>query len=257
VTRAADTLRTVAAVALIVPWACATRSKPAQSEPRTTQPSTFASLVSNPGAPAGTVAAIEISPAQAGLWRYEWIAGRNRGAALFRREATSEHGAQWVDIEDGARATFWRVDAGGDIVMSAVIDHEEKALTLFDPPLLLWPRELGAGEERRAEAAMRVVNRDQPSQERERGRALRTVRSTGIATVQSPLGEILCTRLDVQFLADLRLARAETRTIVFVAEPLGVVLEQSLERVRVLGAFERKTDRVRLITAGPEPLGSP
>lgn len=174
--------------------------------------------------------------------------GRIVEELTMRREPTDVQGATLAIHEAERRAQFVRADENGDMVLVAVLDQKERALSRFDPPLVLAPAKLEPGETRRSEAAMRVVDRDRPSRQREAGRAVREVRYAGDQEIQTPRGRFLAKRMETRFEADLRMASVDERTVTFIVPELGIVAEQSRETVRVLGAFG-STDRRTLLRA--------
>jgi hypothetical protein len=127
----------------------------------------------------------------------------------IRREPTGEHGASMAIAEGDARVEFLARNESGEIALTAVIDRKEKALTLFDPPLIIAPRTLGPGETFHSEASMRVVDASNPEKQRERGKAKRSITYTTDAVIRTPRGDVQVAQIDIHFTAALRLADAE------------------------------------------------
>jgi hypothetical protein len=184
---------------------------------------------------------------------YEVVAGKNKGEArTFRRRAADQHGATFAEEIVGSRTEFLRRDAQGNIVMTAVIDEQNDALSLFDPPIVVMPAELHRGKPFESRSAMRVVDVRNPSKEKERGTAVRTIEYIGDRLLQAPFGKVATYQLNVTFIADLRLANAETQTTLYVAPEYGVVADQSSEKVTLFGALSSEEGTVAVLTSEPK-----
>ena len=183
---------------------------------------------------------------------YEVVAGEHAGSQRsFRRTLTDKFSANVADEYENARTEFLRLDEGGSVVMTAVIDVANKALTRFDPPLVVMPAQLQPGEVFASEASMRVLDAQNPSKEKERGSARRTVEYVGDRVLRTPFGEVHCHQLRVMFKADLRLADAETRSTLYIAREYGLVAEQWSESIKMLGALASEKGEVMLLVTEP------
>lgn len=175
--------------------------------------------------------------------------GNPETTIVIRASETDHHGAQ-VAIADGdRRVEFLKPLENGSIALTAVIERKDKALTLFEPPLVIAPASLQPGETFRSEAAMRVVALDDPGKQREKGTAKRTITYLGDAMIHHAGGEVRAAKLEIRFDADLRLANAEERTTLYVsrdASTPGVIAQESMEKITILGAFPRTTKRTLL-----------
>jgi hypothetical protein len=169
------------------------------------------------------------------------------------RSESSRFGASFVDAEGDRAETFWRLDEDGNVLMTAHIDHQQNALTHFEPPLLLWPAELRPNETVTGESGMRVVDSRNPRKLRETGRATRTIAYIGNQRLKTPYGEYVAQRLESRVIADLRLADADERTVRFIVPGVGVVAEQTIEEVKILGAFTTTTRRSIILAAPAVP----
>jgi hypothetical protein len=169
--------------------------------------------------------------------------GRETGRVTITREATTEHGAIFARREDSGRTQFVRTDDQGNIVMTAVLEPDDHALSLFDPPLVIAPAKLTADAPQVFKADMRVVDSKDTKKEREKGTATRTIRLLGQKKVRTPMGEFAALKIGIEFSADLKLAKATDHTIIFVVPGRGIVAEVSQENVKVLGAFGKSKHR--------------
>jgi len=169
--------------------------------------------------------------------------GQEAGRLTITNEATTEHGATFARREDSGRTQFVRADEQGNIVMTAVLEPDDHAISLFDPPLVIAPANLTSDAPQTSKAAMRVVDSKDPKKERENGTATRTIRLLGQKKVRTPMGEFTALKIGIDFSADLKLAKATDHTIIFVVPGRGIVAEVSQENVKVLGAFGKSKHR--------------
>ena len=199
-------------------------------------------------APSAAVTAEEIYPVGVGAWTYLITAGDGRGAqVVHRRQATERYGADWADRQGDRRVEFWRRDEAGNIVMPVVVDHADRAITLFEPPLIIAYRELGPGAARRQEVAMRVMDERRPTRLRHEGTAVRTVEYVDDQLLELPFGTVETRRLLITFTADLKMADAETTSTIWVARDLGTVVVQEKDTVRALGIPIRGSSRTMVL----------
>ena len=152
-------------------------------------------------------------------------------------ESGSEFGGSQARSNGESRVEYIKTDDQGRIVMSAVLDRDENALSEFNPPLLLMPAALSAGSRQSSESAMRVVDAENRSKLREAGRATRSIEYVSDYRVRTPSGEHIAKAIEVKFNADLRLADAQEHSTLFIVPGIGLIAEQSSETVKVFGAF--------------------
>ena len=172
--------------------------------------------------------------------------GQISNSILITRSATTEHGATTAVADGDARIEFLKHEDDGSIALTAVIDRKDNALTLFNPALVVAPATLQPGETFVSEAAMRVVALDNPTKQREKGSARRTLTYAADGRVRTPAGEFETARLEIHFTADLRFADADERTTLYVSrDPAdgGTLVQQSREKITILGAFPRESAR--------------
>ena len=196
------------------------------------------------------VEARDIYPLVSGEWSFAVTSGTGVGKHVaHRRQPTERFAARWINAEDGRRTEFWRLDKNENIVMPALIDHQEGAITFFNPPLVVAYRDLPAGVPKHQEVAMRVVDLANPVRERETGRARRTIEYVDDQMLKTPLGQFATKRLVVDFTADLRLAEAQTSSTLYVVTGLGSVVIEQVEVIKVLGIPTRRRGRTLVLSA--------
>lgn len=171
---------------------------------------------------------------------------------VYSGEPTDEHDAEFALAQGEARIEYWARDEAGDIIMPVTLDHDEKALTRFDPPLLIAPKTLQPGAPVEAESDMVVLDSRNPNQQRERGKAKRSIEYIDDQRIRTPLGEFRAQRIIVHFAADLRLADAENTTTYWLAPDLGIIARLREEEVRILGLI---STRKRSVSVLVEPRG--
>jgi hypothetical protein len=171
--------------------------------------------------------------------------GSHGGEVVLKRRETDRHGGGFSD-DEGQESEIWRVDAAGNVVLLAHHDGPEKAATHFRPPLVVMPPELRANQTFTSEAAMRVVDLNNPLKVREQGQARRAVAYMGDQRLRTARGEFTAQRLEIKFIADLKLADAEERTILFIVPGEGVVARQTEVTVKILGALSSTKRRTLL-----------
>lgn len=164
--------------------------------------------------------------------------GNQTSEIFVKRRATDRYGAT-VSDEAALESEFWRRDEQGNIVLLAHIDQQEKTVTHFRPPLIVMPPQLRSNDTFTSEAAMRIVNANNPMKVREQGQARRAVSYVGDQRLRTARGEFTARRLEIKFIADLRLAQAEERTIFYIVPGEGVVVRQTEVTVKILGALSK------------------
>ena len=185
--------------------------------------------------------------------------GRVEQELVRNRRRTDQFGATIADMEltfpEGKerRIQYWGVDSQGNVIMPAVVERDDNALSLFDPPLVVTVPTLQPGVTQTSTANIRVMNLRHPDRERESGTATRSVTYIGDQRIRTPMGEFVAKRIEVRFEADLRLATATERTVLYVVPDIGIVAEHTEERVRALGLFNRSSDRQLVMSELIEP----
>ncbi len=169
------------------------------------------------------------------------IGDRESAVIVIRREPTTLHGAAMAVHEGDRRVEYLTRLENGSIALTAAADLAENALTLFSPPLVIAPPMLDPGQTHESSAMMRVMALDDPSRQRERGRATRRMTAVADAVVDLSGRAISAVRIDIEFHADLRFADARERTTMIVSPMDGLLSIQSEETVTILGAFPRSS----------------
>jgi hypothetical protein len=174
------------------------------------------------------------------------LVGDDTIAARHAWTATEQLGARWVYAIGDERTQYLTENDSGDIVMTAAVDHPEKALTLFDPPLLMAPRSMAPGDRRESTSSMRVVDVRDQRKRREHGTCTRTIEYTERQRIRTPLGEFVAPRVDVTFHADLALADVKQTEHTWVMPGHGMIARQRTEDLRILGMVGKTTERTAL-----------
>ncbi len=193
----------------------------------------------------------DLCPTESGRREYRITRGDGAGSLLVeRRLSTPAQGATWIDDPRGARREFWRVDEDGDVVMPAVVDDADGAITIFDPPLVIAPAQLAPGLALRQEALMRVLRLDDPSQARESGTAVQTIEYSDLESLRTADGVVWAARVTITFKADLKMADAQTVTTLHVVPGRGPVVREWSEAVKALGITIRSARRTMVLERG-------
>jgi len=237
--------RAVAPIALFVLMLPACRTTPT-ADPTTTNVNaddTPGLTIIDRSEPAQSVTASEIYQAKEHTQRYRITAGDKDGAIVRRETAeTDRFGAGWVTVEtlldDGevVRATrYWSFTDDHAVVLHASIDHDDNAISLFKPPLIIAYPKLRPGDSMKQETRIRVVAEDDPVRGKERGTARQIAVCDGVYTMRTPIGEVTAHRIIIEFEADLSMADATERTEMYVSAEHGIVAERRTRSVKVLG----------------------
>ena len=182
------------------------------------------------------------------IYRIDASDGQDR-QIIYRRLRTERYKAAWVTHQGDERSEFWRLDESGNVVMPAVISQTDRAISLFKPPLIVAYNELAPGELRKQVVAMRVVDARNPTRQRETGTATQTIEYVDDQLIRTPIGEILTRRVIVNFKADLQFADAQTSSVLYVNDALGIVVQERLQLISVLGLSARRHAQTLLLTS--------
>jgi len=164
----------------------------------------------------------------------------------LRAEASDRFGATWRIVEGDLREQFCRVDDEGNVVLCAVIEHADRAISLFRPPLVVAYASLTPGATRTQEVAMRVVDRDRLQRLKEQGTTTQTITLVDEALLGLDGDERWASRIEVEFIARLRQAVVRRQSTVFVVPGRGVYVDESEKTIRVLGLIIRRDREVRV-----------
>ncbi len=171
-------------------------------------------------------------------------------------EVTERFQSEWKVVEGDDRDRFFRQDESGDILLAAVIEHGENAISLFNPPLVAAYHRLEPGESRTQDVAMKVVNLSNPSRLREFGRAQQTITYLEDCQIRLQWGTFAARRLSVIFDAELKLAQVHVETILYVVPGYGVLIEETKKTIKILGIIPKYEDSMRILI-GPDKAKRP
>lgn len=203
-------------------------------------------------AASGVITAAEAYPLRAGTWTWQVSLGDDAGQWIERRrEQTDEYDATWVETEGDGRREYWAHDADGNLVMTAVVEPADQAITFFTPPMIIAYSELAPDEPREQKVDMRVMDLVRPQRLKDRGIATRTVQYMDDQLIRTPLGTMPARRIEITFSADLGLARAENATTLLVFPSFGVVVQKREDRVSVVGVPFRHRDQTLVLRRLP------
>lgn len=156
----------------------------------------------------------------------------------------SSLGATIEDRWGDRRTYFLASNADGAAVMTGTTAHEDRATTLFEPPLGVAPATLTQGRPFDARSAMRVMDEHDLRTLRHRGRCERRIVLETSERIRTPMGEFDALRLRVEFSATLALATASDVVVLHVVPGLGVVAEEREEKITAIGFVNRSRRNV-------------
>ena len=201
----------VIAMSLLAAGCAAPRASDASLPEAMTRFEILGEIASEDAAPR-VISASELCPLQPGARVFIHAKDPERMLRIVTT-ATTEFGAEVAVKFGDTRTEYWRAEDDGGVTMPAVIDHDDDALSLFDPALLIAPVEIimfsGVPE---ATAAMRVVDSNRRDREKERGEARRSLTRHTDQRIRTPLGACDAIQVTAHFTADLRFAEANTWT---------------------------------------------
>ena len=201
--------------------------------------------------------------APAGVERTYLVLDGSRAGARVIQLATEVDGggrivAETVVGPDGVPRPSERmalVAREGGFALLEVETPEEDSRSLFAEGLPFAPRALAPGAASEGSSPMRVV-RISDGSSRAKGRAERSARIRGAATVELAGERLESIVVEVTFSANLDAARVRRTSELFVVPGRGVVAERWNERLVVLGLFPRSSgETVALV--GSVHVGSP
>ncbi len=194
-------------------------------------------ILSTSSAPFAVDATDQIAAMDANwTWQLVDANGRVTGDPVIATLAVSTelHGGMWmVPMIDGDRE-FLRRGNDGELLLVAVEAPNDKAISIFTPPLILAPRQMHMDEIFASSSSMRVDWIDDGG-ERDRGVGERTTRIVRAERIRTPLGEFQTMRVETKFEAVLRFAKAQRSTTLWIAAGIGPVAEEWHGRVTVMG----------------------
>ena len=115
---------------------------------------------------ADTVTASDVQSLTPGMETYLHLGqdGQVESNMVLKREPTDRFGATIAVSDNEGRTQFLRADEQGNIVMTAVIEEGDQAISLFDPPLIVAFRELACarqldGSRKREKVRSKLIER--------------------------------------------------------------------------------------------------
>ncbi len=203
-------------------------------------------------AASGIVSAAQSIQLREGTWAWQVTLGDGVGRWIERsRTRTDEYDAQWVETEGDGRREYFAHDDDGNLVLRVVVEPADRAITFFEPPMIVAYRELSPDGPREQTVNMRVMDMGRPTRVKERGVATRTVQYMDDQLITTPLGTMPTKRIEITFRANLGLARAENATTLLVYPSFGVVVEQREDTVRVMGVPFRHRNQTLVLRRLP------
>ncbi len=201
---------------------------------------------------AGTITPADMYPLRDGTWSWRVTSGDDSGRWVERRrEETDLYDATWLETQDGARREYWSRDDEGNLVMTAVVEPRDQAISFFDPPMVIAYNMLGPGESRQQQVKMRVMDLRRPERMKDQGLATRTVEYVDDRLIRTPLGTMPAKRVEISFRADLGLARAENATTLLIYPTFGIVVERREDTVTVVGIRLRHREQTLALVRMP------
>ena len=200
------------------------------------------------------VTADELVRAPGTVATYAVFEGNRKGAMIEQRiERRGEELvavemllAQGKPAEPSEEMRFSR-GTDGSLVLREVVTHAEKSASLFDDGLPFAAALSAPSSALEGESAMRVLTLPRRTP-RGSGRATRSLRLAGESTVFVGGEKLEASVLDLIFDIELDVAKAHVTARLYVAEGRGVVAEERMEEVRVLGIFPRRTVECTVLT---------
>lgn len=175
--------------------------------------------------------------------------GATTGESMLMRTLPSPADPAVTLVEEGDAQTLHLTGVGGPMIAMTRTDaHREGSVSRFEPALLVGRAEIMPGSTVEGTASMIVNSMEGAGRERDRGTATRRLQSVSDETIRTPLGELQCTRVEIEFRATLRFAEATVRTTRWIVPGVGPVAEQEHERILVLGLIPRDSTRVMVRT---------
>lgn len=197
----------------------------------------FEVIGSSPAAADLALGAATLEPIAAGTARWQVLGG---GEVPVTTAITPDGATR---SEPKAVRTLSRAADGG-VLLDAQTDAADGTTTRFDPPILLAPGVLRAGEEPASGAA--VITERGELRDRE-GSAQRSMRIAAVDRVRTPLGEFDAVRVDSVFSMKMKYASLRRESSTWVRPGSGPVAVRSEERILVMGVVPRRTSETRVL----------
>ncbi|MDZ4753218.1 MAG: hypothetical protein SGJ11_01820 [Phycisphaerae bacterium] len=158
-------------------------------------------------------------------------------------QPSQQPGVSFTTATADLETAHWSYREDGSVALVAVDSHPDNATSVFDPPLLLAPRQLNADDEIRSEARMKVVGISNPASVRDRGTGTRTVRYVRDEEAVWRGAPTRAKVVEVEFVATLGTAKAERHSTLWIVPGEGVVAERWSETITILKLFTKKNSQ--------------
>jgi len=170
----------------------------------------------------------------------------------FVASSSSKHGAEY-EVAEGPDQTLYLVGVDEQRpAMVASLSKRDEAVSRFEPALAMGVPQLGAGESVEGNSEMVVLSSKALMKQRDKGTAARRLAYTRDETIRTASGERACRRVEVDFKAELGMAKATVHSVRWVEPGVGPIAEERREKIVVLGLVptERRRVIVRALPGG-------
>lgn len=170
------------------------------------------------------------------LRRYRVVAGNDgrESMTVLISAIDSSDNPSWSTEDSAGRIAILTPLDDGSWITARAEDLSHSATTQYDPPIAVLPAALDPNQPTTIRAAVRVVSRDDPAMQMDRGTCEQTIRYEAVQRLRTPAGTFDCHRLRVDYTADLNLAKVHQQSWRFLSPDVGLVAEVSNEQVTAL-----------------------
>jgi hypothetical protein len=131
----------------------------------------------------------------------------------------------------------------GSLATLREVNRADRVIVDFDPPLVVYPAHLAAGEALEQKFRMIVHPIKDETKVQQQGDAKQTIRYEGHERIQTPLGVLDSFKMVATLEADLGGPQVLNETQEWLAPGIGVVASKEKERTTLLGVRVRANDR--------------
>lgn len=191
--------------------------------------------------PAGPVEASKVFLPTEGAILYHIVEGADAGDTILIEQKPGAKADEWIVTrtpsgdEAPLRTDRLRQEKDGSIVLLETESRDEKVISRYEPPLVVLPARLAAGDavEQRVELTVRPI--EHPDQIDHRGPATNQIKLAAGQDVKTPAGQFASLRVDAVFKADLSAAKVVNKTSTWYAPDLGMIAERYDDVAKTLG----------------------
>lgn len=177
-----------------------------------------------------------------------FVANGGGGRMMLRTQASAAEGEWSVaratagsEAERAVRTELLHVQDGA-VVMARTIDHGEKVETVFEPALVVMPRELARGESASQDVRMTVHPEGERSKRRAAGTARNEIVYVGDETMEVGGKQVAARHVRGVFTADLSGTKVRNVTDQWFVDGEGLVAETRSERTLLMGLPVRQSE---------------